>query len=645
MIGQLLTGRYLILKKLGLGGFSETYLARDKYLPRHPLCVVKCLSVSSGSAISLKTAQQLFETEARILDQLGRQHPQIPTLYAYCHEHEYVYQVQEYIDGESLRSWVGQGRQLSGDAGIELLREILPVLDYIHSHRVIHRDIKPSNLIRRRRDGKIVLIDFGAACLLSETDTQTEPESDDTPIAIGTPGYMPDEQHLGMSQMNSDLYSLGILIIQLLTGVQPHQFQQDLISGELNWQTHLPQQSRSFIVNSGLGAILEQMVRSHPHNRYPSAAAVLEALQALPYCQRPGRASVKRWLVPNWQRSLQQARTPVAVSLLLLGMLGAGYFYSHGDSVASLSRLALLTQSPAVDLSMLYNWPIQFEIDRLLVAPNSAMVVAAGSDYALHLWTLSDGSMRPPLVGHAGKVNALSFSPDNRLLVSGSDDRTVRLWDIAANQLVQTLDAQEVVTAVAISADAQTLASGSRDGTIRLWDLPTGALLRTIAASETAITALVYGTAPHQLISASGNRLSVWDVQTGSADRQFAGHTETIVDLQVVDDNRLISVGGDRTLMWNLEREELMQVCSENTTSPLTVSMKDEQMIAVNASGSLRIWQHRAGHLAQAGIKELGQNLDAALSPDHRFLVSWKPDHHLQVWQMTAPGSSPGSAN
>jgi serine/threonine protein kinase len=636
MIGQLLTGRYLILKKLGAGGFSETYLARDKYLPRHPVCVVKCFNVSPNSTISLETAQRLFETEARILDQLGRQHAQIPTLYAYCHEHEQIYQVQEYIDGENLRDWVNQGRRLIGEAAIDLLQSVLPVLEYIHSHRVIHRDIKPSNLIRRRRDGKVVLIDFGAACFLSDSDAQTKPESDDTPIAIGTPGYMPDEQHLGMSQMNSDLYALGILTIQLLTGVQPHQFQQDLISGELNWQRHLRKGSGSSTIPAELIAILERMVRSHPHNRYQSATDVLSDLQALPL-DRPHRRSARQWVVPNWQRSVQQAWKPIAVTLLLSGLLGAGYLYSGGHgSVAALSKLALLTRSSTVDLTILHDWSVDFEVDRLLVAPDNQTIIAAGSDYVLHLWSLSNGAIQRSLSGHTGKINALSVSQDGRLLVSGSDDRTLRVWDVASGQLLQTLEAhQTAVTAVALSADANTLASGDQNGTIRLWDVASGALLKTVVASDAAITALVYGAVPNSLISASGNRLSVWDLLAGNVHRQFAGHTGTILGLQRVD-HMLISVGDDRTLVWNLEREELMQVCSEDSAKTVTASLSDRHMITVNDNGSIRVWGARAGHLVEAGSGELGQNLDVALSPDHRYLVSWRPDHRLQVWQMSA---------
>jgi len=631
MIGHLLTGRYLILKKLGAGGFSETYLARDKYLPHHPLCVVKCLQLAPDSAITLETAQRLFETEARILDQLGQNHCQIPTLFAYCHEQDQVYQVQEYIDGESLRNWVAQKQRLTAAAAIELLLEVLPVLDYIHSQRVIHRDIKPSNLIRRRVDGKIVLIDFGAACFLSETDSNTKPETEDTPLAIGTPGYMPDEQHLGMSQLNSDLYALGILVIQLLTGVHPQQFQQDVISGELNWQTHLSELS----INPDLLAILDQMIRSHPHHRYQQATDVLVALQALPLSDRPakqGRAS-HHWFLSSRRQTLQRLIKPAALTILLAGAIGS--WLHHDQRIQSpLTGLQFLWPQSQVALTLLHDLPVSFSVEQLLIAPNNRVVVAAGSDHALHLWSLTDGATLKTLPGHTNRVMSLAMSQDSRLLVSGSTDRTIRLWDVASGQLLQTFESPSSVTAVALSPDAKRIVSGSKDGTIRIWDQQTAALLTTLTISEDEITALAYGTTASSLVSASRDRLQVWDLQTGQLHRTFSGHTEPIVGLQVVDNQTLVSFGDDRTLVWDLQREELVQVCSEDSAKPVTASLNDQHMIAVDQDGRIRVWTREAGRLVQNGTGELGRNSNVALSPDHLYLVSWNPNHRLQVWQM-----------
>jgi serine/threonine protein kinase len=335
MIGRLLTGRYLILKQLGAGGFSETYLAIDKYLLDQPACVVKWLRPSPRSTISIEKAQQLFETEARVLDRLGRHHTQIPTLFAYCHEQDQVYLIQDYIKGENLESWFTQGHCLSSDAAIILLRKILPTLQYVHHHDVIHRDVKPSNLICRE-DGDIALIDFGAACDQIETRKKRDLNKRDE-VLIGTVGYMPDEQQKGCSQFNSDLYALGITVIQLLTGVHPQQLQIDPTTGELNWQIYLTQSS----IEPRLIMILNQMTKRDHRLRYQHATEVMAVLEPLSTIEKSSgqqaakpakdKAKSKVFLERIWK--------PILVLLSITAVCG-GYYLSSTDSKQSEALMA-----------------------------------------------------------------------------------------------------------------------------------------------------------------------------------------------------------------------------------------------------------------------------------------------------------------
>jgi serine/threonine protein kinase len=628
MIGQLLTGRYLILEKLGAGGFSETYLARDKYLPHHPLCVVKRLKLSRSNTISPDSAQRLFEMEARLLEKLGQNHPQIPTLFAYCHEQDQIYLVQEFVEGENLGGWLKHKKRFTPKAAIELLLEVLPVLDYIHSRRVIHRDIKPSNLIRRYRDGKFVLIDFGAACFLPETNSSTQPESDDTPFAIGTPGYMPDEQHLGMSQLNSDLYALGAVVIHLLTGVHPRQFEQDLISGELNWHSHLPDKP----IEPQLIAILDRMVRVRFDDRYQQAAEVLADVQALPVVQQ----TQQQKSLPRWQKMLRRAGTPAA-AVLLMGVLGGKYLPAHSHQAESwLKQIGQMFDQSEVQLTKLRELPVQSNVEQMLVAANNRVLITAETDHALHLWSLPDGSMLNSLSGHTDKVTALATCPKGRFLISGSNDRTVRLWNTESGESLQTLTGhQQPITAVAMSPDTRTIASGSKDGTLRLWDAQTGALIRTMTIPNAEVTAVVFGTTPNSLISASSDRqLQVWDLSTGKLQRTFSGHTEPIVSLKVVDDHTLYSFGKDRGLAWDLRREELVSVFPEASAKSLTASLDQQRIVTVDENSRIRVWQREADRLVMKQAGELDRNLGVALSPNQRYLVSWSPDRHLQIWQI-----------
>jgi serine/threonine protein kinase len=275
MIGQLLAKRYQIIRVLAAGAFGQTYVARDTHIPGNPTCVVKHLKPASNSPKLLATARQLFKREAETLVKLGS-HDQIPQLFAYFEEDDEFYLVQEYIEGHTLSAELPPGQRLSEHQVIQLLQEILSILDFVHCQGVIHRDIKPDNIIRRELDNRLVLIDFGAIKQVQSQHLTPEGQVQ-TSIAstrIGTPGYTPTEQDRGKSRPSSDIYALGMVGIQALTGIYPHHFQEDEETGEVIWQ-HQAQ------VSSELAAILTKMVRYHFKDRYQSAEETLQALEKL----------------------------------------------------------------------------------------------------------------------------------------------------------------------------------------------------------------------------------------------------------------------------------------------------------------------------------------------------------------------------
>jgi serine/threonine-protein kinase len=156
-----LAGHYQIVRHLGGGGFGQTFLAKDSHLPGEPLCVVKQLKPKAADNATLEMAKRLFNREAQTLYRLG-DHDQLPRLLAHFEQDDEFYLVQEYIEGQPLDRELAERTQLSEASVIPLLQDILEVLVFVHQQNVIHRDIKPANLIRRSKDGKIVLIDFGA---------------------------------------------------------------------------------------------------------------------------------------------------------------------------------------------------------------------------------------------------------------------------------------------------------------------------------------------------------------------------------------------------------------------------------------------------------------------------------------------------
>jgi serine/threonine protein kinase len=270
-----LAGRYRVLRKLGEGSFAETFLAEDEHLPDSFQCVIKKLKTGVEEESKLQIAKRLFDAEARILHQLGN-HGQIPQLLAHFEEDGEFCLVEEYIEGSSLYQELAAGQKWSEGYVIHLVRDILDVLKFVHQKHVIHRDIKPSNIIRREKDGRIVLIDFGAVKQVTSQALDDSSTLSAHTVIVGTPGYMPGEQLRGSPRMSSDVYAVGMIAIYALTGLNPAlgQLPEDEKTAEIVWRDRAT-------ISPEFAAILEKMVAYDFRQRYPSATEALDAVCVL----------------------------------------------------------------------------------------------------------------------------------------------------------------------------------------------------------------------------------------------------------------------------------------------------------------------------------------------------------------------------
>ena len=305
MIGRILAGRYHILNSLGKGAFGQTYLAEDTQLPDRKHCVVKQLKPQTTDEFTLETAKRLFPREAGILNKLG-EHPQIPRLLAHLEENQEFYLVQEFIEGNDLSQEIKEGKQLEETEVINILDEVLDILTFVHQQKVIHRDIKPSNIMRQKKDGKLVLIDFGAVKEIATQISNAQGLTSLT-VAIGTEGYMPSEQSKGQPRFSSDIYALGMMAIFAITGIYPSQIPEERETGELKWRDRIS-------VNPKLADILDKMVRYDFRDRYANAAEAHQALQEFlnPIIPKPKSSLVKKIL---------------ATTALLFTLGGGGYYF------------------------------------------------------------------------------------------------------------------------------------------------------------------------------------------------------------------------------------------------------------------------------------------------------------------------------
>lgn len=276
----ILAGRYLPSKLLGKGGFGAAFLAQDRFTPTMRLCVVKQFQPEGNlNAQALAIAQDLFEREAVILEDLGSKHPQIPQLYAFFplvvsnqmtkEGEQFFYLVQELIDGEDLETELKRKGIFKESEIIEVLHEILLVLQFIHDNNCIHRDIKPSNIMRDKQ-GRLYLLDFGA--VKQVTATAGNPQKRST--GIYSMGFAPPEQMQGAAVYPAtDLYALATTCLNLLTGKSPEELY-DSYNNCWNWRTQVTN------ISDGLANILDRLLLPSPRERYQSASEVLQALHS-----------------------------------------------------------------------------------------------------------------------------------------------------------------------------------------------------------------------------------------------------------------------------------------------------------------------------------------------------------------------------
>ena len=277
-LSELFRYRYRVHRVLGAGGFGKTYLAEDTDRLDAP-CVIKQFAPQVAGTAALAKATELFKQEARQLYELGENHTQIPRLIAYFEQGKNLYLVQEFIPGQNLLEEVGQ-KPFNEQQIREVLTNLLPVLDFIHTRNVIHRDIKPENIIRRGSLGELVLIDFGGAKQITQTYLARQG------TGIYTIGYAPTEQMAGKAIPASDLYALGATCVRLLTQCLPlfnlyGELENDIydpINLEWVWRERLREKGVTF--SSELGDILDKLLNHVPRDRYQSAKEVLQDLNS-----------------------------------------------------------------------------------------------------------------------------------------------------------------------------------------------------------------------------------------------------------------------------------------------------------------------------------------------------------------------------
>ncbi|MBD2363286.1 serine/threonine protein kinase [Anabaena minutissima FACHB-250] len=630
---SLLRNRYRIVNLLSdEGGFGRTYLAEDVD-KLNEQCVVKQLAPRVQGTWALKKAVELFKEEAIRLQQLG-ENSQIPQLFAYFEQDNNLYLVQEFIDGQNLSQELNQRLTYQENEIKELLLDLLPVLKFIHQQGVIHRDIKPQNIIRRKKDGRLVLIDFGASKQLSVT-VQAQKGT-----TIGSQGYTPIEQMQGgEAYPTSDLYSLGATSFHLLSGISPSQLWiQNGYGWVASWREYVQHP-----VSKKFAQLLDHLLAVDFHERYQSADAVIADLTPQ---RSPLSVSVPPTLISQTQSTIlqlidkQTKKHWLVASVLLLAIGGgiASWQFRLGKNDLS-TNPTINTNSRADNYLTKTLKDHTEEVNTIAISADATTLASGSSDNTIKLWNLDRSEVIHTLKGHSDFVWSVVFSPDGAILASGGRDKTIRLWNIQQGKQIATLEEASLpVTSLAISSDGKILASG-QGSTIKLWNLQTQKVIRTLEGHTNIVNSIAISPDSKTLVSGSWDKtIKVWNLSTGKVSKTLTGHTKEIVSVAISPNGEIVaSTGVDKTIrLWNLETEKAIAILEGHTGAIVSLDFTPNGKTLASGSydGTIKLWNLGTNQV-NATLKQDPSKVTAIrFNPNGKTLFSGRANYGIEIWRI-----------
>ncbi|WP_100903149.1 serine/threonine-protein kinase [Nostoc flagelliforme] len=636
---MLLQERYRLIKQIGKGGFSKTFLAVDEgEFPPIP-CVVQELSQEYETSIT-------FGQKAQQLEKIGK-HPQIPALLNYFQQDGHFYLVQEFIVGTNLAQVVEEEGAFNETQIWQLLEDVLPVFQFLSDRNIIHRDIKPHNIIRRSRiskKGDFVIVDFTTAKIVTEIARLTSETS------IGSPEYAAPEQAIGKAVFASDLYSLGVTCIYLLTQISPFDLY-DIANDCWVWQQYLTtkvsdvwrQDSKSL----RLVQILDKLLKKAVNRRFQSADEVMQAMGM--------ECKTQNFKLPNPPWRCLHTLTEHSGRLNGVNALAIspdGYTLASASDEKNIKLWDLNTKKVLASLS-----GHSQAIKSVTFSPNGKILATASDDKTIKLWQIETLEEICTLLGHAHAVKSVAFSPDGQILASGSWDKTIKLWDVNTGREICTLTGHQLkINSVAFSPQGQLLASASYDRTIRLWQIPTrgrgagsreqgdmnSAELKDYPQGAKDIPPFPLPPAPRPFPPASFS--SVENRPCYSLLATLSGHAWAVLTVAFSPDGQILATGSDDNTikLWEVNTGQLICTLVGHSWSVVAVAFTadGETLLSASCDKTVKLWRVSTAE----EIVTLSGHVDSvsaiAVSKVTQLIASGSRDKTIKLWQLVEQDNS-----
>jgi len=614
LVRDAMAAEYDIEKELGRGGMAIVYKAVQENLGREVALKV----LPQGMTHDRKMLER-FHREAQSAAQLN--HPHIVTIFDEGEINGVHYMAMEYLEGRDLHEIVQEKGPVPPQQAVSLIAPMAEALGYAHNEGTVHRDVKSSNVMVTDV-GRPVLMDFGIAYAGSDARlTQTG-------TVLGTPEYMSPEQARGNDvDARGDLYSLGVVLYEALTGQLPHTggHPMSVVYKVLHESYTPPRQIRDEIPD-WLEQIVAKLLKKEPEDRYQTGEAVAEALRS----EDPGE--------------------PVEVPS------------PSGDGAAGNDQVAMDagSQGPNEPAETQVYRPEEDRADEQpQPEPAAAMSEAAtamqeDAEEADETDSISPDGSGPQrqrlhivrtLEGNADWVNAVSFSPDGQYALSGAPENTIKLWEVVTGREIQTFDGlTEQPISVALSPDGEKLVSETSDGVVRLWDVDSGDAIRTLEEHSEAVLGSTFSPDGEWVISGGGasGTLHLWDTDTGDLVRRFDDNDEAIfsVAFSPSGDYVLSGSGQSGTLkLWDTSTGAVVRTFDEgdwDSTYVFSVAFSPNGEYALSGSDDMtaRLWDVESGDLLRTFEGHSGLVIAVAFSPDGQYVLSGSSDMTVQLWKV-----------